>query len=226
MSRWVLFDFDGTIAESTDALLSFFNSHIYGRYSSQKLTADDFHTLRSLSLAEKIRFINVPFYKIPLLVRMCRKHFHTMIDDLHIVEGLEEACLSLRQQGYRLGIVSTNNRENIVNFLEQKGVSSLFSLVMCDSGPFLSVKHRTLRKFLRQENITGEAVVYVGDELRDILACRETAIPVVSVAWGWENRELLEKNNPGCVIEDTRELPGIIATLSTQNQLKHVPLSS
>ncbi|MGM0462994.1 MAG: HAD hydrolase-like protein [Fibrobacterota bacterium] len=208
--KWVLFDFDGTIAESTDALLTFFNTHIYGKYSSQRLEAEDFQRLRGLSLSEKIKYIDVPFYKVPLMVRTCRRKFYTIIEDLQIISGLEDVCVELKSLGFQLGIISTNNKKNIYEFLEQKNIAHIFDFLMCDRGPFLTVKHRTLKKFMRNKKLSPRDIVYIGDELRDILACRSVGIPIVSVTWGWECRELLDKNNAGNVVDTTEELPAFV----------------
>ena len=56
--------------------------------------------------------------------------------------------------------------------------------------------------------------VYVGDELRDIEACHKNNIPVVSVSWGFNSAESLQKNNPGLVATTAEEVVKLVNQLS------------
>ncbi|MGM0443316.1 MAG: HAD-IA family hydrolase [Fibrobacterota bacterium] len=211
--KWVLCDFDGTLVESGDALLAFFNRFIYGRFTPRKIHESDLEYLKGLSLKEKLRYTGIPFYKVPFLVHACRKNFSSMIDDLEMKRGIVDVFATLKEQGYNLGIISSNNRDNILDYLKARNLTGLFDRVICDRGPFLSVKHRTLRTFIRRNRLQPSDLVYIGDELRDIKACRSAGIPIISVAWGWESRNILDKSNPCKVIDEPHELIPVISSI-------------
>ena len=63
---------------------------------------------------------------------------------------------------------------------------------------------RRARRHLKSE------IIYIGDELRDIEACRAVNVPIISVSWGFNSTEILEKNNPGMVAANTEEVYNFI----------------
>jgi phosphoglycolate phosphatase len=67
-------------------------------------------------------------------------------------------------------------------------------------------KGEGIRRFLKMQALAGERVVYVGDEVRDIVAARKAGVGVASVTWGYNTRELLTKHSPDYVIERPEQL--------------------
>ena len=59
---------------------------------------------------------------------------------------------------------------------------------------------------LKQMGLDPEDVVYVGDSEVDIRTARSAGIPVVSVTWGFRDREDLEKLEPDWLIDRPEEL--------------------
>jgi phosphoglycolate phosphatase len=56
-------------------------------------------------------------------------------------------------------------------------------------------------------------VVYIGDEYRDILACKKSKIKIISVTWGFDSRDLLVSGNPDFIVDSPVELLNVIANL-------------
>lgn len=194
-SKWVVFDFDGTITEYATGIFSFFNEHIAGPFKARRLEPEDWDTLKGLSITEKMKFVNISIWRAPLVIRKCRKNFPEIIGRLTMIHGLREACEELKEMGYKLAILSTNKRKNIEIYMRNNNIEHLFDSVFCDRGPFLSIKHRTIRRMMKKMKLSHEDIVYVGDETRDVVACKKIGIPAVSVTWGWESREVLAKSN-------------------------------
>lgn len=194
-NKWVVFDFDGTITEYAAGIFSFYNEHIAAPFKSRRLEPEDWDTMKSLSISGKMKFVNISIWHAPLIVRKCRKNFPEIISRLTMVNGLREACEELKAQGYKLAIISTNKRSNIEIYMRNNNIEYLFDTIFCDRGPFLSIKHRTIRRMMKKMKLTNKDIVYVGDETRDVVACRKIGVPTVSVTWGWESREVLAKTN-------------------------------
>jgi len=204
--KWVVFDFDGTIAETNHHLVAFYNEHIYTHFKCRKMENGDIDKLRDLNIMEKLKYLQIPMFELPSLIRRCRKKFRTSLVDLPMVEGLKEQLSSLKSQGYKLAIISSNRKKNIVHYLGFHGIEE-FELVCCDKGRSLFVKHKTIKKFLKDQRLYHEQMVYVGDEGRDVLACRRVRVPVIAVAWGWDShRRLAQVSQEGTVIDSPSEL--------------------
>ena len=58
-----------------------------------------------------------------------------------------------------------------------------------------------------------DKIIYVGDETRDIEACKKVGVPIISVGWGFNTSANLKKHDPDYFIEDPKELLEIAETL-------------
>jgi len=95
--------------------------------------------------------------------------------------------------------------ENVRKFLAVNNMASLFDFVY--SGRSLLGKEKVIRKVIAREQLDPGRIVYVGDETRDIEACRAAGIPVIAVSWGLNRRELLASLLPDHIADRPEELP-------------------
>jgi phosphoglycolate phosphatase-like HAD superfamily hydrolase len=63
-----------------------------------------------------------------------------------------------------------------------------------------------IRRFLKGRIGLGQRAVYLGDEVRDIVAARKAGVDVAAVTWGYNTRELLAAHAPDYLIERPEEL--------------------
>lgn len=71
-------------------------------------------------------------------------------------------------------------------------------------------KDKVLKKYMKQQNIDCNDILYVGDEVRDIIACNKVNIPFMWVSWGLDGLELIEKENPTYTVHTPNELIKIL----------------
>ena len=208
--KWVVFDFDGTIAETSSKLVSFFNENISPKFKVPQLDNDDLEKLKNLTIFEKLKYIKIPVHKLPALIRVSRKKFKTSLVDLPMVENLANEFVKLQQDGYKLAIVSSNQKKNIKKYLADLDIPE-FEKIVCDKGRSLFVKHKTLKKFMKSENIPNNHIVYIGDEGRDIAACKKVKIPCIAVAWGWDShKRLATLTDEDMIIDKPEELTPLV----------------
>jgi phosphoglycolate phosphatase-like HAD superfamily hydrolase len=67
-------------------------------------------------------------------------------------------------------------------------------------------KESKMRKIIKKDKLELEDVLYVGDEIRDIHAAKNTGIDIASVAWGYNTVESLKKHKPEYIIYEPFEL--------------------
>ena len=203
--KWVIFDFDGTISETTDVLAKFWNEYLASKWKLRKILNEDMENMRNMSAVEKIKFLRIPFYKLPFVVTSARKNFSKYMDEFSVFSGFKTLCQKFLDKGLKLAIVSSNKEENIRKYLTKNNID-FFADVFCDKGRSLFVKHKTLKSFLKKHEIAPENAVYVGDESRDVVACKKAGIGVISVTWGWDSRDVLELVNPQNLVDTSEEL--------------------
>ena len=202
----IIFDFDGTIADTLYKGIEITNK-IARQLNIRQIQPEDIELLRNMTQSEILRFFKVPIYKIPFIVARYHSEFNEVIDQLKPFDGMSEALEKLSTK-FTLGILSSNSEENINKFLRKNNLDSFFDFV--HSQPQIFGKSSSLRKIMRMYRIKPEQMIYVGDEVRDIQASRQARIPIISVTWGANSRELLAKYKPDYIVDTPAQILSIL----------------
>lgn len=203
----LLFDFDGTIAESF-SLTKKILQNVGEEFGVTSLSDSEFEELRDQDIKTLLKQFNIPALKLPMMVFRVRQEMQKMIEDVEVIPGLETVLQQLKNQSSTLGIISSNSKENIQLFLEKNNLS-YFDFVYSEKNLF--GKGKVIRKVLRKFQFDQSSTFYIGDEIRDILAARVAGIRSVAVTWGFNSRKGLKNNNPDYLIEKPIELLSIVA---------------
>lgn len=207
-AKSIIFDFDGTLVDSKAIFFE-----LYNELASQKgyklLDAENIKYLRNVGITERCHYLNIPLYKLPFIANTLIKKFHASIGNLQFNEGIKELLESLQAERYSYYIASTNAKKNIQTFFEMQGIS--IPEIYTSSKVF--GKDVLLRKLLKDKKLLPDEVIYIGDEARDITACRKCNIPVVWVSWGYDAAEAVTQTPPDYIINTPVELQELIQQL-------------
>ena len=202
MTQVIIFDFDGTLADTIDILLSITN-RLSAEFGFKSATKEELAQLSNLNSWQILQYSGISIFKFPLLIRRLKGELHSEIPHIQLFPGIKEVLLELKKRGFQLGIITSNSRENVLASLAKNGLQDTFTFIY--SGSTFG-KHKVINKWLRIENINPQKVVYVGDEVRDIDAAKKTGIKVIAVGWGFNSQEALAAQNPDFLIERPQEL--------------------
>lgn len=204
MNSFILFDFDGTIADTISAGLEIINSHAE-KYGYKRLDGDintHFSALQLVKLAE------VKLWKLPYLIYQLKKKLSEKSDELKVLPEAPALIKKLSEEGYELGILTSNSLKTVKAFLKKYELDSFFSFLRTDVSLF--GKKKALAK---AKKVINKKIIYIGDELRDIEACKKNDIPIVSIPWGLNSFESLEEHNPGLVAKTADEAYNLLINL-------------
>ncbi|MGK7890206.1 MAG: HAD hydrolase-like protein [Leptolyngbyaceae cyanobacterium] len=211
----VIFDFDGTIANTLEALLAIANQ-LATEFNYAPITIDEVQQLQQLDTREIIRQSNIPLLKIPFLLRRIKAELNRQIATIQPIEGVPEALLDLKQQDHLLGIVTSNSEQNVADFLEYHRLDHLFSFIK--SGTTIFGKHRVIHRLLKQQDIAIDTAIYVGDETRDIESAKVINLSIIAVSWGFNQHAVLEDYHPDQLIDRPQELLAAVEALARSPQ--------
>ncbi|TVP64920.1 MAG: HAD family hydrolase [Nodularia sp. (in: Bacteria)] len=203
----IIFDFDGTIADTVDALVTIAN-RLAVEFGYIQITPEELALLRTFTSREIIKYSGISLFKIPFLLKKVKGELKHKIQEFKPIPGIHEALIELQTQGYRLGIITSNSQENVIAFLENHELDQLFDFIY--SGVTIFGKTTIINNVLRQKKLKTQAVIYVGDETRDIEASKKANIKVIAVTWGFNSREALAKQNPNFLINHPSELLKVV----------------
>jgi phosphoglycolate phosphatase len=204
----ILFDFDGTIADTYQAIAKITNQ-LSTEFGYKALDQEELILIKNISSREIVKRSEISIFKLPFLVRRVRAELSKEIAELQPIKGIAQVLLKLKKQGYILGIVTSNNKENVNIFLAKNQLDHLFSYIYSSTAIF--GKHRVLNQVIREHNIVQSDIIYVGDETRDIRSARKSLISVVAVSWGFNAAEILQEHQPDYLVAEPSELLEAIA---------------
>lgn len=200
----IIFDMDGTIADSFDYVADFMAAEAgIGPLSTKQKEG-----LRSLSMTGMARQLGYHWWDAPKLFFKGRRRMNKAIKDLDSFEGMPELIRKLNAEGHELFVLSTNSLRNVHRFLHLQKIHTYFLEIYGGVGIF--GKAPALRQLLREQNIDIGQAVYVGDELRDVEAAKSIGLRAVAVTWGFAARNSLKAAKPTALADTPAELMRIL----------------
>lgn len=203
--RLIVFDFDGTLADSLSVAVETYNRIAPGLGLKM---VEDVEAARSMPTRRLLKHLGVRFWRLPRLIRTFRTAATEHAGELRLHPGLPELLRRLHAQGARLGILSSNSEENIRACLRANHVEDVFAFVI--GYPKLFGKAKALRRILKQERLPRDELLFVGDELRDIEAGYKARVATAAVTWGFHAVSLLESAKATYLVREPTELIPIL----------------
>lgn len=196
--RVLIFDFDGTIADTLGESRRIFNE-IAPDYGIRQVEEHEVADLRHLSLKEILSKLNIPKRRVPSIIARGTGMMRANIDRLQLIDGMKEALTDLRNHTDSFGILTSNTTANVDIFLRNHSIRDLFEFVSSTSK--LTGKARHLRAIRKTFSLSNDEMLYIGDELRDVKAAQKAKIPHAAVSWGFNSRESLAAAKPTYLID-------------------------
>ncbi len=209
MSKVVIFDFDGTIADTFSTVVEIVNN-LSSEYGFPKLGIEQVSELRHRRAQDLLGVFRISLLKIPSFIFKVKELLGGQIKNVKAFPDVLDVLKQLKDQGYTLGILSSNNIETVNTFLKNNSID-VFDFVYSEKDLF--GKARVLKNLMKRHGFANEDVVYVGDETRDIEAAHGAKLRIVSVGWGYNTISALEKQKPDVLIDKPQELVDSVANL-------------
>jgi phosphoglycolate phosphatase len=214
MIKHIIFDFDGTIADSGEIGLQIINEFAE-KYNYRKFTMTEVRAMSTIPVRERLKKVGVPLHKIPQISVEALVKYRRLMHSLKSFDGIREMLESLKGEGLYLAIISSNSAENIKEFLQNNNLG-LFDRVVAVKNFF--GKHRSLGHYLKEARLKPEEAIYIGDELRDVEACKKAGVKIIAVTWGFDSRELLQRGNPDFIADRPGDIMPIVKSVIAEER--------
>ena len=201
----VIWDFDGTLADTLGGAMEIYND-LAAQHGFRPV--DDLETVRSMPLADFAGSHAIPLRKVPVLVRGFLEAQKSRMSDVRLCSGVSDVLLAFRELRCRQGIVSSNAEDNIRTCLLANRAEDFFEFIIGYSR--MTGKQRAIRRVIKQLDLIPEAVLYVGDDVRDVKAAKAAGIDIAAVSWGISARPLLETHQPTYLVDTPAELSPLL----------------
>ena len=209
MFEAVTFDLDGTLIDSTEAIVDSFN-HTFDTIGDPRPSLEAIMDTISLPLEESLRQLSSR--DASELTPIFRAYYEEIAAErTFLLPGVEEALSRLSEAGMPIGLATSKLRKFAELLLDHFGVLKHFE---CRIGPD-DVAHRKphpepLLKAAAGLGVKPASMVYVGDSPIDVVASRRAGCPCLCVTTGYGMREELEAVDPAGVFDDLEAVTSFI----------------
>lgn len=206
--RAILFDLDGTIRDSAGAILPAID-HAFKANNIAPPGPDQLrphaHSIRSVHahLAAEVAFED--------FITAYDGKLQELYGAIVLYEGAADLLKSLKDQGYRLAIVSSDRRAQA--FLDMSGVISTYFEVVVGGNDTKEHKPSPEPVLLALEKLKlpADQAIMFGDLAADILAGKAAGVlATIGITHGFGGREMLEEAKTDYIIDSLNELPAVI----------------
>ncbi|MDD3563560.1 MAG: HAD-IA family hydrolase [Candidatus Cloacimonetes bacterium] len=213
---FLLFDFDGTLADSINMGLRIANN-LAPEFGIEPLSEEQFAQARTMSIPKALKLYKIPLYKVPKAISLALAEYRHVIHELEPFAGIPEMLKELKELGCHMALLSSNTGENVNHFLDNHELH-YFDWIEGTSG--ILKKHGSIRRQIKKHKLDKKNVIYVGDEIRDIAAAKKSGIRVISVSWGFHGAELLSSKDPDYLVKKPQEIVELIKSLAIARKAK------
>lgn len=210
MKPYLLFDFDGTIANSIDKIFVMING-LAPKYGYKPISPEEFELVRNLPLRKAFSLLKLPLYKLGRAIPIVLWEYRKIVPELEPCEGVVPMLDALKEAGIPMALISSNHTEYVQTFLDRHRIAC-FDWVEGTGG--ILKKHDKITRQIKKHGLKRANVVYIGDETRDIKAARKSKVKVISVSWGFHSARHLQDYKPDYLVHKPEEIVQIAHNLS------------
>lgn len=203
----ILFDFDGTLVDSIELILESYRHTMRVHRGAVPPDADFLAGLGTPLRAQFRSFTDDPD-EIQAMIATYRD-WNLANHDRMVTPypGAVDAVRALKDQGARLGLVTSKNRTGIQKGFDLVGLNGYFdSLVTADRLEQSKPHPEPVLTAIRDLAGSPEATLFVGDSPHDIAAGREAGVHTAACLWGPFTRERLAEERPTHWLESFDDL--------------------
>ncbi len=200
--KLVIFDFDGTLADTFPYFLSVIN-RLADKYHVARVDGSQIETLRGYDAHQILKLYRISLLKMTLAGRDYRRMMFRDIHQIPLFPGIDQLLEGLAENGVRLALVSSNGKKIIREVLGPQNAARISHF---ECGVSILGKGKKIRKVLRKCGVRAGEAIYIGDEIRDMHAARSAGVAFGAVAWGYTLPAALQAHSPSVMFESVEDM--------------------
>ncbi|WP_442596204.1 pyrophosphatase PpaX [Neobacillus sp. D3-1R] len=205
----ILFDLDGTLIDTNELIIASFLHTLEKYYPSQYKRED---VLPFLGPTLRETFEPMDKDRVDEMIATYRD-FNISNHDafVTIFPTVLETVKTLKNQGFKVGIVTTKLSDVVMMGLRLTKLDSLFDVIVAlDHVEKAKPDPEPIFKALEQLGSKPEEAIMVGDNHHDILAGKNAGTKTAACSWSIKGREHLAQYNPDYMLEEMADILNIV----------------
>ena len=207
--RFVVFDWDGTLADSTALIAAAIQQACrdIGEPVPDDTTA---RYVIGLGLGDALRHVApglAPERRRDLAIRY-RHHYLTGDPQIPLFAGAREMLDRLNETGHLLGVATGKTRVGLNRALDQQGIANRFVATRCADEGFPKPNPDMLLHLMDRVGADPRETLMVGDTTHDVELARNAGVGAVAVSYGAHAAAGLAQCDPLALVHSIDELSG------------------
>lgn len=189
MFKYVIFDVDGTILDTENAILKSLQKVLKEEGKDYQL--EDLRFALGIPGIETLKKLNVTD-----LERIHPIWSETVLEFSHevsVFQDIENVIKTLSESAVRNGIVTSKTKQELIDEFEPFGLSSFFEYTICASDTEKHKPHpEPLLACLDGLNANQDETIYIGDSIYDLQCAKSAGVKFALALWGSKTTEGFE----------------------------------
>lgn len=206
----VIFDFDGTIADTLKYGQNIANK-LAEEFNFKRIKEHEIPIIKNKTAQEIIKYLEIPMLKLPRIISRAHQELHLEMENIEPITGLKNILFEIKNSVDQVGIITSNSKKNVEKFLKKHSLGNVFHFI--DSSTRILGKSHQIKTIIKKHKFSKYKVLYVGDETRDIEACKKVGIKIAAVTWGFNSAERLKEFEPDYLVDNPMQLAQVCKEL-------------
>ena len=217
MLKYVLFDLDGTVADTSEGIL---NGYMYALPRIGLPVPADKNELRPMIGPPLVRTLQERYGISEELAQEGLRQYRAYLGPIGSKEccaypGIPALLCELREKGLTVMTATSKAEPFTRSTLEHLGLPEAFDYLGCaDMGSLRREKEDVIAYIMTQfPDMNGENTVMVGDRVYDVIGARINGLPVVWCEWGLAQPGEMGNETPNHTAQTVAELRTILLSM-------------
>lgn len=200
--KFILFDFDGVIADS------FRPAFEIQKMICPHLTEDIYRKRFEGNINDWEEPINVHTEECRHDIDFFAEYIPRMKNEVQIVPGMKEVIIEL-EKTYTLIVISSTITSPIQEFLEGYDLANNFAQIM--GNDVHKSKVEKMKMVFEKYGVEAKNCVFITDTLGDMHEAGKMEVGAIGITWGFHTPETLQRGKPFSLVEKPNDLLTTVA---------------
>jgi len=211
-TKLVIFDFDGTIADTSEGIIQVCLASLK-KMGLPPSTPEKIKASIGLPLGPfLVAGSGVPEERMEEGMKTYRELFFEIAGPyICLFDGVKEALLSISESGRQLAIATSRGRNSLTSILREQGLFGIFGEIVCADNALPPKPAPDMVKYiLERTGVPADEAIVIGDTTFDLLMGKGAGCRTCGVSYGNHSAEMLATAEPDFIINNMSALPELL----------------
>lgn len=223
----VIFDLDGTLADTMDDLKTAMNNMLkrlgYKTRSKPELLSFINRGARNFVRSSLPKVVQDSELILDSAMEIYEQEYaQCYCENTYAYDGMKEALEGLKEKGIRIGVLSNKQDAFVKHICEKLFGKGFFKVTMGQTSLPTKPDPQGALLVCKLLGVKPQNCIMVGDSDVDMMTAQNAGLTSIGVSWGYRSEDVLSRAGADYIVESTEELLDAIYETVKKNQQKRL----